>query len=130
MIFLPHIILIGFNLVNSRVDAYRILKHKYIAHGINFGAYLVIAILCIWLFQMNLARSILFIFSALFNRQITFDIPLNLRRKLKWDHVSQARPPAAFWDRFEIRVFGYNGRLPVLVYSCLWIIFLTPYFIL
>lgn len=129
MIFLPIILLIGFNLVNSRVDAYRILRDKSIAHGLNFGVYLALAITCVWLFHMNPSRSVVYFLSAFFCRQITFDIPLNWRRGLKWDYVSLDRPPRALMDRIEIRLFGYNGRLPVLVYSIGWLVFTTLYFL-
>jgi hypothetical protein len=60
--------------------------------------------------------------SAFTNRQGSFDIPLNLRRALKWDHVSTAKPPAAWLDRQEIALFGYNGRAPLVMYGAIWII--------
>lgn len=129
MIYLPHILLIGFNVANALIDAYKIkVLHKEIRHAINLGAYLALAGVIIWLFQMNPSRSIVFLFSAFFGRQITFDIPLNLRRGLKWDYVSLARPPKSWWDRVEIRIFGYNGRLPVLVYGTGWLITLIIYY--
>lgn len=126
MIFLPHILLIGFNLANVFIDAYKIKKlNKTIRHGINLGAYLAIAGLIVWLFDLTPSRSVVFLLSAFFNRQITFDIPLNLRRGLKWDYVSLDKPPKAIMDRIEVRLFGYNGRLPVLIYSICWILSLT-----
>lgn len=124
MIFLPHILLIGFNVANAFIDAYKIRSlHKRIRHAINLGAYLVAAGIIAWSFHMHTTRSIVFFASAFFCRQITFDIPLNWRRGLKWDYVSLERPPKAVMDRFEVRIFGYNGRLPVLVYSVGWIFF-------
>jgi hypothetical protein len=120
----------GFNLINSRIDAFRILKNKTIAHGINLTSYFVFSILQ-YIFtekptfswcKFPYVHLFVYLVAAFCNRQITFDIPLNLRRGLKWDHVSQDRPPKAFWDRFEVRIFGYNGRLPVLVYTLLWVI--------
>lgn len=123
------ILLIGFNAVNSQLDAYRILKHKKIAHGINFGAYLILVGVTIYLYQMNPARSIVFSIGALCNRQITFDIPLNLRRKLKWFHVSTAKPPKAILDRIEIWAVGYNGKLLVLIYSIGWILSLLIFYL-
>lgn len=113
--------LAGFNLINSRVDAYRILKNKTIAHGINFGAYAFYCAALCWLAQWNVWQIILFGVSAFANRQFSFDIPLNLRRGLKWDYVSLAKPPAAWLDRQEIRLFGYNGRAPVLMYATIWV---------
>lgn len=119
----PHFIVTGFNYVNVFIDAYRLLpsRNKEIKHGVNLGAYLIVAGACCWVFNMGW-QSILFLFSAFFNRQIHFDIPLNLRRGKKWDYVSNDRPPKSWWDRQEIKVFGYNGKLPVFVYGFLWIV--------
>lgn len=117
-----HLVLAGFNLINSRVDAYRILKNKTIAHSINFGAYAVVVLFLIITQGMRWYDIVIFCVSAFCNRQLSFDIPLNLRRGLKWDYVSTAKPPKAFLDRIEIRVFGYNGRAPVVCYAALFLI--------
>jgi hypothetical protein len=120
----------GFNLINSRVDAFRILRNKTIAHGINFGAYAVFA-LVLYYFTVKpvftwtdfpFVDLAVYLVSAFCNRQGSFDIPLNLRRGLKWDHVSTAKPPAAWLDRQEIRLFGYNGRAPVVMYAAVWLV--------
>lgn len=130
MIIIPQILLIGFNMANVFIDAYKIKKlNKTIRHGINLGAYLAMAGVIIWLFELTPARSVVFLLSAFFSRQITFDIPLNLRRGLKWDYVSLDKPPKAIMDRIEVRLFGYNGRLPVLIYSICWIVTLFIYFL-
>lgn len=111
-----------FNLINVKVDAYRITRHKTIAHSINFGAYAVfVGVLC-WLAYYSVGEIILFCLSAFCNRQFTFDIPLNLRRGLKWDYVSLAKPPKSILDRIEIRLFGYNGRAPFVVYGVVWVV--------
>jgi hypothetical protein len=118
----------GFNLINSRVDAYRILKNKTIAHGINFVAYGLFSVI---LYLKTVKPSFTwcdfpwfdlfaYLVMAFCNRQDTFDIPLNLRRGLKWYYVSLDRPPKAWLDRQEVRIFGYNGKLPVLIYSIIW----------
>lgn len=114
--------LAGFNLINSRVDAYRILLNKTIAHSINFGVYALFCALLCWLARWNVGVITLFCVSAFCNRQLSFDIPLNLRRGLKWDYVSTAKPPKAFLDKVEIRLFGYNGRAPVVFYAAIWLI--------
>jgi hypothetical protein len=111
-----------FNLTNVQIDAYRILRNKTIAHGINFGTYAVFCALLCWLARWDVWQIILFCVSAFCNRQFTFDIPLNIRRGLKWDYVSLAKPPKAFLDRIEIRLFGYNGRAPLFVYGSVWVI--------
>jgi hypothetical protein len=114
--------LAGYNLINSRIDAYRILQHKRIAHGINFGAYALFVVLLCWLGRYGVWNIILFGISAFCNRQFTFDIPLNLRRGLKWDYISTANPPKAILDRIEIRLFGFNGRAPVVMYAIVWVV--------
>lgn len=116
-------ILAFFNYVNSRIDAYRILKHKTIAHAINFIAYAVVVGIVIWLFKMNWPNGILFCFSAFFNRQISFDVPLNLRRGLPYYYQSTANPPKAILDKIERVIFSdNNGKKILLFYSIMWCI--------
>jgi hypothetical protein len=110
-----------FNLINSRIDAYRIMRNKTIAHGINFGVYALFCALLCWLARWNVGVITLFCVSAFCNRQLSFDIPLNLRRGVKWVYVSTAKPPKALLDRIEIRLFGYNGRAPLFVYAIVWV---------
>lgn len=123
MIF-AHIILILFNLLNSRIDAYKIERlKKSIRHGINGGAYLITVGLCVWLFGFKFWPAVVFVLSAFFNRQIFFDIPLNWRRGLSWDYMSTAKPPKAIWDRIEQRLVGYNGAAITKIYAVALIIF-------
>jgi hypothetical protein len=98
--------LILFNITNAYIDAFRILKNKTIAHAINFGAYLAFAGLLCLLLSLPAWPAILFLLSAFFNRQLSFDIPLNLRRGLPWDYQSTANPPKAVLDRIERKLFG------------------------
>jgi hypothetical protein len=122
--------LAGFNFINSRVDAYRITRHKTIAHGINFGAYVLFALVLYYLtvkpvmtwIKFPYADLSVYMVSTFTNRQFSFDIPLNLRRGLKWDYVSTANPPKSILDRIEIRLFGRNGRAPFLVYGVAWLV--------
>lgn len=114
--------LAGFNLINSRVDAYRIMANKKIAHGINFGAYAAFVGLLCWLGRYDIWEILIFCVSAFCNRQWSFDVPLNLRRGLKWDYVSPAKPPKAWLDRQEIALFGYNGRAPLVMYGVVWVV--------
>lgn len=125
---LNQIALAFFNLVNSRIDAYRILKHKHIAHGINFGAYALFAGLIIWIADYNVKKAVLFLCSAFFNRQLSFDIPLNLRRGLPWFYQSTANPPKSITDRIERWLFGidYDGKKIVLWYSIFYIFTILP----
>lgn len=122
--------LAGFNLINSRIDAYRILRNKTIAHGINFGAYAVFALVLYYftvkpvmtLSGFSYLDLIVICISAFINRQFSFDIPLNLRRKLEWDYVTKAEPPKSVLDRIEIRLFGHNGQAPFLAYGIIWLL--------
>lgn len=118
---LAQLALVVFNLINSRIDAYRIMQNKAIAHGINFVAYAIFVAAICWLAHWNIGVITPFCASAFCSRQFSFDIPLNLKRGLKWDYVSTAKPPKAFLDRIEIRLFGYNGRAPLLVYAIVWL---------
>lgn len=95
-----------FNIGNAYIDAYRIMKDKSIAHAINFVAYLVFAIILCFVLGLRLYPIILFMLSAFFNRQFSFDIPLNLRRGLAWNYQSVANPPKALLDRIERLIFG------------------------
>lgn len=111
------------NLINSRIDAYRIFKDKPIAHGVNFVAYgLFVALVC-WLAEYDLKTIILFSVSAFFNRQFSFDLPLNLRRRLKWYYQSTANPPKALLDRVERFLFGDHPLVGIkiaIVYGILY----------
>lgn len=119
-------ILVAFNLANVHIDAFRITKHKKIAHGVNLAAYGSFCGLLIWLFKMNWPSAILFCFSAFANRQLSFDIPLNLRRGLSVFYQSIAETPAAFWDRIEKELFGTtNGKKIAAIYAGMWLICLT-----
>lgn len=124
-----HAALAGFNLINSRIDAYRIIKHKTIAHGINLGAYVVFALMLYFFTakpvftwsEFPYVDFIVYLFSAFTNRQFTFDIPLNKRRGLQWDYVTKAIKAGSLTDRFEIWLFGYNGRAPFVLYGLIWV---------
>ena len=106
-----------FNIINSRIDAYRVLKHKTIAHGINFGAYAVFTGALCLILHLPLWNVILFCLSAFFNRQFTFDIPLNLRRGLVWYYQSQDNPPKAILDRIERALFGTGEQIGKKVFN-------------
>lgn len=110
-----------FNIGNAAFDAHRIMMGYRIYHGINFGIYVLVAGGICWVGHFDLGTIILFAVSAFCNRQLSFDIPLNLMRGLKWDYVSTAKPPKSLTDRIEIWLFGYNGRAPVFMYAAIWL---------
>lgn len=120
----PELALICWNLANTRIDAYRIMRHKTIAHGINLAAYFFAVGILIWVFYPSWV-ALPFAMGAFFGRQIWFDGFLNLRRGLSYFYMSTAKVPAAWWDRVERRIFGHNGRLAVAVYGVGYAICLT-----
>lgn len=121
------LILCAHNLLNVWLDAYKIKRAlkknipKSVRHGANLAAYCVTAAALIWWQHSGVWEAIVFTLSAFFQRQLSFDIPLNLRRGLPWNYVSLDKPPKALMDRIEVRIFGYNGSAPVLVYGVLWV---------
>lgn len=113
------VVLAAFNLANSRIDAYRILKNKEIAHAVNFIAYAIFATVVAHVARYDIGDIVVFYCAAFFNRQLSFDIALNKRRKLPWYYQSTANPPKALWDKIERKLFGmdYDGKKIVLWYS-------------
>lgn len=99
-----------FNIANVYVDAYLIFNKKTVGHVANFCTYaLLTATLCA-LFSLPAIAIVLFCVSAFLNRQFSFDIPLNLRRKLPWYYQTKdTSANASLLDRIERRVFG-NGE--------------------
>lgn len=131
--YINQLCLIFFNCLNAFLDAHRILKKKSIAHGLNFGAYAAFVLLLSVLFEIHKWELFLFCCSAFFNRQLSFDITLNLRRGLSWSYQSVADPPKAVMDKIErfvfsdcsgdvIALFYFNAWLDILVvYNCVYI---------
>lgn len=112
-----------YNVLNAYGDSVRIKQDKTINHFINGMAYLLYVFFVILIDgHFNFSTLVLTPLSAFCNRQLSFDIPLNLMRKpaLKWDYVS--KEPKSVIDRLEIRIFGYNGRAPVVFYSAILIL--------
>jgi hypothetical protein len=126
--YINQLALIVFNLINAHIDAHRILKNKAIAHFINFAFYAVFVGLIVFLFKMRPWEGVLFSCSAFFNRQISFDIPLNLRRGLAWDYQSTAEMPSAIMDRIERFLFaGTPGAGVAMSYLEAWIFVVSAY---
>ena len=124
------LILTAFNVINAFADAVRILGNKPIAHWLNFGLYALIFLGSCSAMDLVWYKALLLAVWAYCNRQIFFDILLNLRRGLKWDYVSLDKPPKALTDRIEVKLWGYNGRIGVAVYSTLLIIITILIFVL
>jgi hypothetical protein len=114
-------ILILFNVLNAFFDASRIKRGKKIQHWINFLLYGISIGLILYFTNPPVLICILFCVSAFFNRQLFFDVVLNVRRGLPWYYVSLDKPPKALMDRIEVRIFGYDGRTPTELYACLWV---------
>lgn len=128
----------GFNLVNSRLDAWLIFKDKRIAHFVNLSVFFIlvgIEIIIGWNNGFTWWYALLFLFTSCLNRRTVFGISLNLRRRIKnktitWDYISKDKPPKAWLDRQEVKIFGYNGNAIHWMYIILWVIFTTALFIL
>lgn len=114
-----------FNIGNSHFDAYRILHNKTIAHGLNFVAYLLFVVLLCFLLSIpgKFLPLLLFFSAAFFNRQFSFDIPLNLRRGLDWYYQSQDNPPKSITDRLERWLFGNGPQVGKKIFKAYLIIY-------
>lgn len=125
------IIITCFNFLNVFLDWHRIeVLDKRIAHGLNGAGYLLVIAFCIYHFELSFWQSFFFTWSAFFNRQLTFDIPLNLRRGLSPWYQSVANPPKAIMDRIERKLFGHiGGKSLALIYFIGFIVTLILQFI-
>lgn len=130
-LFIGQMLLICFNIGNAHHDAYRIMKNKTIAHALNFAAYLVFSVLVCILFKIHFrfdlvfgfipivyGPGLLFLISAFLNRQLSFDVALNLRRGLDWYYQTKATgPKASVLDRIERLFFGQGESVGKLIFS-------------
>jgi len=123
MFILCQIALALFNVANAYLDAYRILKNKTIAHAVNFMAYGVFTGLVAWKVKFDIGDIVVFCIAAFLNRQLSFDIPLNLRRGLSAFYQSTANPPKAWWDKVERKLFGVDcdGKKIIMWYSLMFV---------
>jgi hypothetical protein len=132
-IILPTLILILENLINSHIDAYKIkVLNANIKHGINLAVYLAITGLIIYFFKMPVYFAVIYTLGAFFNRQITFDIPLNLRRGLNWDYATTANPPKAVMDKlerwFKQHIWNLSEKELMVFYFVSWMVMLFVQF--
>src|ERR1700749_2399894 len=95
---IAHLILMAFNFLNAQFDAVRIKANKRIYHDINFGVFALLCGLICWVAGWNVGVITLFLVSAFCNRQLSFDIPLNIYRGLPWYYVSPEKPPKSITD--------------------------------
>lgn len=127
---IDQLVLALFNYLNSQLDAYKIMQNKTVAHAVNFGAYAALTAALIYLSHPPFWVAFVFCASAFFNRQIFFDIPLNLTRNLPWYYQSTATPPQALMDKIERIVFpSNNGKLITGVYASFWVLTVIIYFV-
>jgi hypothetical protein len=98
-------------------DASKIKANKTIDHFLNGVAYiLTITVFCM-IFKMDWFESGLFTLSCFCNRQLFFDVPLNLMRKLKWNYIPVK--PESFIDKIEGKI-GFSPGTAEIIYSQLW----------
>ena len=133
-LLIGQLFLVLFNIGNVFIDAYRILDNKKIAHGVNGTAYVLFIIIICFLLHIPIIPALLFGIIGFFNRQLSFDIPLNLRRELEWYYQSAANPPKSIIDRIERFIFGNGQNVGKLIaktylscYAALLITFIVLY---
>lgn len=113
-------IFILINTLNAGKDAISVRNGKKIDHFVNGLIYFVFIFNFILIFKMGLVEAAIFAIGCFCNRQLSFDIPLNLLRKLKWYYVSP--DPESKIDKAEVFLFGHNGKLPVYLYACIFVV--------
>ncbi len=123
------------SIINGKWDAYQISKGKTIPHWLNLTVFLIMVGIELYIGKYIWWYAIIFFFTSCLNRRTFFGISLNLfRRKhdptITWDYISKAKPPKAWLDRQEIKIFGYNGNAIHWMYIILLIIFTAALFIL
>jgi len=114
--WLPHILLICWNIANAKHDSDRIKQHKKIYHGVNAALYIICVGLITYFGRVN---PYIFAASAIFGRLFIFNTSLYILRGLKWYYVSPERK--AVTDQILYRIFGANGKLQVFTFAALWI---------
>ena len=118
------------NVFDAWIDKNRIADNvrSKVIHWINAILYtLVVSVIATFANHEWNAIALTFI-ASFFNRQLFFDIPLNLFRGLKWDYVTNAEKPA-WTDRVEIKLIGDNGKAQTIIYAQSFIITILIYFI-
>lgn len=115
----PLLVIAAFNIANAIYDAKRILSNKRIYHGISALSYLVLFGLGVVIFKIHLWKAIFLFISWCAGRQCIFEPILNTQRGLKFDYVS--KDPKSIIDKCEVALWGYNGRLALLVYGIAFI---------
>lgn len=98
------------NIVLAFLDAHKIIKGKYIFHGLNALVFIGLLIIPYFIFH-----NYWLIGALLFNRLIFFNISLSLFRGLKWDYVSPS--PKSVTDKLAKKIFGNNGKKMYAVYT-------------
>lgn len=97
----------------AKWNATLIKKNKKVPHALqglfHITSGVVFAFICGWeMFPLILLTA-----------RIFFTVALNLFRKLSPYYITPA--PTAFTDIIEQKIFGNNGKLPLLIYVTLWL---------
>jgi len=87
----------------------RIKNNLKIHHWLNGGIHLVVAFILGYFFKWIYSLMILL------TARIFFDSALNYFRGLSLFYVTPT--PKSFQDKIEQKVFGKNGKLPLLIYA-------------
>jgi hypothetical protein len=99
-------------------DAAKIKDKKTIDHFLNGIAYCLTIVIFCMIFEMDWLEVIIFALSCFCNRQLFFDIPLNLMRKIKWNYIPAK--PESFVDKIELK-FGFTPGTIEVIYLMIWV---------
>ncbi len=112
------------NIVLAYLDAHKIVKGKWIKHGINAAIYIAMVAVPYFIFH-----NWILVVALLVNRLIFFNIFLSLFRGKDWNYVTPENPPKALTDRIAKSIFGTNGAKMYAVYGIAFILLLIILFI-
>jgi len=104
------------NIILAFIDAHKIIKGKWIKHGVNAAFYIALVAIPYFVFH-----NWFLVVALLFNRLLIFNIALSKFRSLKWDYVTPEDPPKPITDRLAKMIFGMNGKAMYLTYLIIFI---------
>jgi len=113
------------NVVLAFMDAHKIIKGKWINHGINAAIYVAMVAIPFFIFH-----NYFLIGALLVNRLIVFNISLSLFRGLIWDYITPENPPKAISDRIAKSIFGMNGKKMYITYSIIFVVLTVLTFVI
>lgn len=122
VIYLQALLLL-WNITDAIGDHKLIKRDIPVNHKTNLLFYLFLLFVQIPLtYQVSVWFMILAPFMGFLNRQLFFDIPLNLMRGLPWDYLPTPGSGTAWWDSIEYKLFGKGKNwLLNVIYFCAYV---------